>query len=186
MSYTDFYSNNKVYVKKYENNVWKDIDGINLSASRATIKAVNNKLYLAMTLISGLNTSQLYVYENNKWNKVGDDIGGSEVGGLVLDINNKTPYVAYADSDKGYSIVKKLDNNKWKQEGLNVSDEVITKLDFKIGNNKAYVAINPYTSQKLLIKSRPLEEVDIENENHELTNRILYQTHIQDYGWQDW
>lgn len=46
VSYTDFQLGNKVFIKKYENSTWKDVDGINLSASRASIKATNNKLYL--------------------------------------------------------------------------------------------------------------------------------------------
>ena len=33
VSYTDFQEGDKVFVKKYENNTWKNIDGINLSAS---------------------------------------------------------------------------------------------------------------------------------------------------------
>ena len=132
VSYTDFSLNNKVFINKYENNTWKSIEGINLSASRATIKASNNKLYLGTTLVSGQNSSQFYVYENNKWTKLGEDIGGIEVGDLVIDINGEIPYVAYVDNEKGCSIVKKFDCDKWIQEGLNVSDEKIGKLDFKI------------------------------------------------------
>ena len=163
VSYTDFSLNNKVFIKKYENNTWKDIDEINLSASRATIKASNNKLYLGTTPVFGQNSSQVHVYENNKWTKLGEDVGGNEVGDLVIDVNNETPYVAYADNEEGCSIVKKLDGDKWIQEGSNVSDERISKLDFKISNNKAYVAINPITSQKLLIKSRKLEKSNTED-----------------------
>lgn len=163
VSYTDFSQNNKVFINKYENNTWKNIDGINLSASRATIKASNNKLYLGTTPLLGQNSSQVYVYENNKWTKLGEDFSGREVGDLVIDINNETPYVAYVDNEKGCSIVKKFDGDKWIQEGLNVSDEKLTKLDFKISNNKAYVAINPITSQKLLIKSRNLEKSNTED-----------------------
>ena len=169
VSYTDFQLGNKVFIKKYENSTWKDVDGINLSASRASIKATNNKLYLATTSVVGKNTSEVYVYENNKWTKIGDDVGGSEVGDLVIDINNNTPYVAYADNNNGCSIVKKLEGDKWVQEGSNVSDERISKLAFKISNNKAYVAINPITSQKLLIKSRELERSN-EEDKEEIVN----------------
>ncbi len=163
VSYTDFSMNNKVFIKKYENNTWKNIDGINLSASRATIKASNNKLYLGTTPVLGQNSSQVHVYENNKWTKLGEDFSGREAGDLVVDVNKETPYVAYVDNEKGCSIVKKFDGNKWIQEGLNVSDEKLTKLDFKISNNKAYVAINPIASQKLLIKSRNLEKSNTED-----------------------
>ena len=145
-------------MKKYENNTWENIEGINLSASRATIKASNNKLYLATTPVFGQNSSQVHVYENNNWTKLGEDIGGSEVWNLVIDINNETPYVAYSDNKKGSSVVKKLENGKWIQEGSNVSDESINKLGFKIRNNKAYVSINPIRSQKLLIKSKQLKK----------------------------
>ncbi|MBQ3420183.1 MAG: Ig-like domain-containing protein, partial [Romboutsia sp.] len=163
VSYTDFELSDKVFVKKYENNNWKDVNGINLSASRATIKASNNKLYLGTTPVFGQNSSQVHVYENNIWTKLGEDVGGSEVGNLVIDVNHETPYVAYADNEKGCSIVKKLENSKWIQEGSNVSDEKISKLDFKISINKAYVSINPITSQKLLIKSRQLEKSNTED-----------------------
>ena len=158
VSYTDFEESNKVYIKKYEDNSWKDVEGLNLSASRVNIKAVNNKIYLATTPIYGENSSEVYIYENNKWTKLGDDIGGSEVGDLVIDVNNGIPFVAYSDNNNGYSIVKKLNGDKWLQEGSNVSDERISKLDFKISNNKAYVAINPTISQKLLIKVKEIEK----------------------------
>lgn len=160
VSYTDFLQNNKVFIKKYENNTWKNIDGLNLSASRAVIKATDKKLYLATTFVKVTNSSQVHVYENNKWTKLGEDVGGSEVTDLLIDVNDKIPYVAYVDSVNGCSIVKKIDGDKWIQEGLNVSDENVSKIDFKISNNKAYVAINPNTSQKLLIKSRQLEKTN--------------------------
>ena len=158
VSYTDFLQNNKVFIQKYENNTWKNIEGINLSASRAVIEVTDKKLYLATTFVNGTNSSQVHVYENNKWTKLGEDVGGSEVTNLLIDVNGKIPYVAYVDSVKGCSIVKKINGDKWVQEGLNVSDENLSKLDFKISNNKAYVAINPTASQKLLIKSRQLEK----------------------------
>ena len=160
VSYTDFLQNNKVFIQKYENNTWKNIEGINLSASRAVIEVTDKKLYLATTFVNGTNSSQVHVYENNKWTKLGEDVGGSEVTNLLIDVNGKIPYVAYVDSVKGYSIVKKINGDKWVQEGLNVSDENLSKLDFKISNNKAYVAINPTASQKLLIKSRQLEKLN--------------------------
>ena len=158
VSYTDFLQNNKVFIQKYENNTWKNIEGINLSASRAVIEVTDKKLYLATTFVNGTNSSQVHVYENNKWTKLGEDVGGSEVTNLLIDVNGKIPYVAYVDSVKGCSIVKKINGDKWVQEGLNVSDENLSKLDFKISNNKAYVAINPTASKKLLIKSRQLEK----------------------------
>ena len=160
VSYTDFLQNNKVFIQKYENNTWKNIEGINLSASRAVIEVTDKKLYLATTFVNGTNSSQVHVYENNKWTKLGEDVGGSEVTNLLIDVNGKIPYVAYVDSVKGCSIVKKINGDKWVQEGLNVSDENLSKLDFKISNNKAYVAINPTASQKLLIKSRQLEKLN--------------------------
>ena len=160
VSYTDFLQNNKVFIQKYENNTWKNIEGINLSASRAVIEVTDKKLYLATTFVNGTNSSQVHVYENNKWTKLGEDVGGSEVTNLLIDVNGKIPYVAYVDSVKGYSIVKKINGDKWVQEGLNVSDENLSKLDFKISNNKAYVAINPTASKKLLIKSRQLEKLN--------------------------
>ena len=160
MSYTDFLQNNKVFIQKYENNTWKNIEGINLSASRAVIEVTDKKLYLATTFVNGTNSSQVHVYENNKWTKLGEDVGGSEVTNLLIDVNGKIPYVAYVDSVKGCSIVKKINGDKWVQEGLNVSDENLSKLDFKISNNKAYVAINPTASKKLLIKSRQLEKLN--------------------------
>ena len=149
VSYTDFLQNNKVFIQKYENNTWKNIEGINLSASRAVIEVTDKKLYLATTFVNGTNSSQVHVYENNKWTKLGEDVGGSEVTNLLIDVNGKIPYVAYVDSVKGCSIVKKINGDKWVQEGLNVSDENLSKLDFKISNNKAYVAINPTASKKL-------------------------------------
>nr|WP_288306933.1 cell wall-binding repeat-containing protein [uncultured Romboutsia sp.] len=160
VSYTDFLQNNKVFIQKYENNTWKNIEGINLSASRAVIEVTDKKLYLATTFVNGTNSSQVHVYENNKWTKLGEDVGGSEVTNLLIDVNGKIPYVAYVDSVKGCSIVKKINGDKWVQEGLNVSDENLSKLDFKISNNKAYVAINPTASKKLLIKSRQLEKLN--------------------------
>lgn len=180
VSYTDFELSNKVFIKKYENNTWTDIQGMNLSASRATVKADNSKLYLAVTSVSGENSSQVYLYENNKWTKIGEDVGGSEVGNLVIDSNNKTPYVAYTNNKSGFSIVKKLDGDKWIQEGSNVSDELISKLDFKISNNKAYVAINPMTSKKLLVKSRVLEESNTEDKEEiiEVLNVTLNKSEI--------
>ena len=160
VSYTDFLQNNKVFIQKYENNTWKNIEGINLSASRAVIEVTDKKLYIATTFVNGTNSSQVHVYENNKWTKLGEDVGGSEVTNLLIDVNGKIPYVAYVDSVKGCSIVKKINGDKWVQEGLNVSDENLSKLDFKISNNKAYVAINPTASKKLLIKSRQLEKLN--------------------------
>ena len=160
VSYTDFLQNNKVFIQKYENNTWKNIEGINLSASRAVIEVTDKKLYLATTFVNGTNSSQVHVYENNQWTKLGEDVGGSEVTNLLIDVNGKIPYVAYVDSVKGCSIVKKINGDKWVQEGLNVSDENLSKLDFKISNNKAYVAINPTASKKLLIKSRQLEKLN--------------------------
>ena len=158
VSYTDFTLNNKVFIQKYENNTWKNIDGLNLSASRAVIKATDKKLYLGTTPVLGENSSQVHIYENNQWTKLGEDFGGSEVTDLVIDVNGEKPYVAYVDNKKYCSVVKKINGDKWVQEGLNVSDENVSKLDFKISNNNAYVAINPTASQKLLIKSRQLEK----------------------------
>lgn len=108
MCHIQILQNNKVFIQKYENNTWKNIEGINLSASRAVIEVTDKKLYLATTFVNGTNSSQVHVYENNKWTKLGEDVGGSEVTNLLIDVNGKIPYVAYVDSVKGCSIVKKL------------------------------------------------------------------------------
>ena len=165
VSYNDFFNNSKVYVKKYENNKWTDIDGLNLKSSYTTIKAYGDKVYLGIVPTLDNNASELYFYNGEVWSKVGDDIAGKEVSDLKVDVNKGIPYVAYIDNINGGVVVKYFNGHEWVKEGESVSDEKISKINFKISSGKAYLAINAYNSQSFFVKSKNLDATNLEDVN---------------------
>ena len=167
ISFNDFNNKNKVYVKKYENGNWINIEGLNVNASSTNIKAYGDKLYIALTPSSGANVSEVYVYNGVAWSNVGSGIGGREVSDLKIDVDRGTPYVAYVDNVDSGAVVKYFNGTEWVKEGSNVSDEKTTKINFNISNGKAYVALNSYNSQDFFVKSRELKKLVLEDVNND-------------------
>lgn len=165
ISYNDFFDNNRVYVKKYEDNKWNNIDGLNLRSSYTTMKLYGERLYIGVLPVFGKSDSEVYSYQDGVWNKVGESIAGNGISDLKIDINKGTPYVAYVDNLNKEVIVKYYDGYQWVKEGESVSDEGVSKINFSIKSGKAYLATNGYNSRNFLVKSKQLSTGILEDIN---------------------
>lgn len=165
VSFTDFYKGNKVYVKKYENGKWIDINGLDLSAASVMVKACNDGIYIGTTPNFDGNGAEVYFYNGESWKKVGESIGSNQVMYMKLDVYKGTPYIAYIDNKKISTEVKYFDGVSWVNEGLNVSNEKTNNINFKIDNAKAYVGINSYNTSSFFVKSKSIGEEIIEDIN---------------------
>ncbi|MBS5951704.1 MAG: hypothetical protein KIC47_15555 [Clostridium sp.] len=156
VSFTDFNKGNKVYVKRYENNKWTSIDGLNVNASSVNIKASNNGIYLAMTPTFDGNGSEAYFYNGSSWNKLGESFADRNAMNIELDVYRGIPYIAYIDSNKISTEVKYFDGETWVNEGMSVSNEKNTNISFKINGGKAYVGINSFNSGNFSVKYKSI------------------------------
>lgn len=158
VSFTDFYKGNKVYIKKYENNKWINIDGLNLNASNVNIKASSSGVYLAMTPTFDGNASEAYLYNGSSWNKLGESFADMNAMNIEVDVYRGIPYIAYIDSNKISTEVKYFDGETWVNEGMSVSNEKNTNISFKINSGKAYVGINSFNSGNFSVKYKSIEK----------------------------
>lgn len=156
VSFTDFNKGNKVYVKKYENNKWVSIDGLNLNASSVNIKASSNGIYLAMTPTFDGNRSEAYFYNGSSWNKLGESFADRNAMNIELDVYRGIPYIAYIDSNKISTEIKYFDGETWISEGMSVSNERNSNISLKINSGKAYVGINSYNSGNFYVKYKSI------------------------------
>ncbi|MBD7915641.1 M6 family metalloprotease domain-containing protein [Clostridium sp. Sa3CUN1] len=159
VSYSNFYSSDKIKVKKYSNGSWADVGNLDIIAKNTNIIAQDGKIYLAVA------TPSIRVYElkDNNWIKLGNDLASKEGNYPKLQMSNKNLYVSYIDTETEEIKLKVFDGTDWVQDGYRVSDKPIINLNFDVVNGVGYIGYID-TDGLIEVKNRTLNKVTSEYE----------------------
>lgn len=121
--WSDYNNGKQPTVSKFSNGTWGTIGGSSLSSDGVYFYQdmdldVNGNIYVAFTKESN-NDIDVYKYDGNTWNSIGQDISGTSTENTVLAANLVDEvYVGYLDNGIGKrSSVKNYDGQQWNFTG---------------------------------------------------------------------